>query len=339
MNIFFGEEGFNQLETLMENHDKVFILTDDNIDKLYPSLLASASSHKTYKIVLPHGEHNKNLDAACHIWNEMMQHEAGRDAMMINLGGGTISDIGAFAASCFKRGIDFVNVPTTLLAMVDAAIGGKNGVNFNKIKNQIGLFSEPQCVIINTDFLKSLDKRDINAALSEMMKFSFIADKSFLDIDNENYKDYIVKAAMLKDEIVSMDMKEKGMRKILNFGHTIGHAIETFYLDRYDYMRHGEAVALGIYCALFLSTRYCNLDERWLMIYEFWLRENVMFNNISDLSPERIMDIISHDKKNVAGRPRFVLVAEPERPVIDVEVGDDDIRDAVECLKMKFVSK
>lgn len=336
MNIYFDAAGFNQLEILMENHDKIFILTDDNIDRLYPSMLASSSSHKTYKIVLPHGEQNKDIDAVCHIWNKLMELGAGRDALMINLGGGTISDIGAFAASCYKRGIDFVNIPTTLLAMVDASIGGKNGVNFNNIKNQIGLFSQPQCVIINQDFLKTLDDRDVMAALPEMIKYGFIADKSFLDLDNENYKDYINKAAMQKDEIVAMDMTEKNMRKMLNFGHTIGHAIETFYIDREDYMRHGEAVALGIFCALFLSVRYCKLDERWLLIYEFWLKYNVRINDISDLSVDEVLNVMSHDKKNVAGKTRFVLISEPEHPVIDVEVSNDDIRESVSYLKTKF---
>lgn len=335
MNIFFNE-GFDHLATLIENHDKIFILTDDNIDRLYSSMLATTVSNKIYKIVLPHGEQHKDIDSLCHVWNKLMEHEAGRDALLLNLGGGTISDIGAFAASCYKRGIDFVNVPTTLLAMIDAAIGGKNGVNFNKIKNQIGLFSMPQCVIVKTDFLDTLNERDVVAALPEMMKYAFIADKSFLNIDIENYKDYIKKAAMLKDEIVAMDMTEKGLRKILNFGHTIGHAIETFYIDKEDYMRHGEAVALGMYCALYLSTQYCELDDRWLLIYEFWLKENVKVNDISDLSIDDVVAFITHDKKNVAGKARFVLVSEPEHPVIDVEVAADDIRKAVAILKKKF---
>lgn len=336
MNICFDDAGFSRLETLMENHDKIFILTDDNIDRLYSSMLASMTSHKVHKIVIPHGEQNKDIETVCHIWNKLMELGAGRDALMINLGGGVISDIGAFAASCYKRGIDFVNVPTTLLAMVDAAIGGKNGVDFNNIKNQIGLFSQPQCVIINHDFLNTLDERDVMAALPEMMKYGFIADKSFLDIDNENYKDYINKAAMLKDEIVAMDMTEKNMRKMLNFGHTIGHAIETFYIGRENYMRHGEAVALGILCALFLSVRYCKLDERWLLIYEFWLKDNLKINDISDLSVDEVLKVISHDKKNIAGKTRFVLISEPERPAIDVEVSNDDIRESVLYLKTKF---
>lgn len=333
MKIFFGEEGFARLSSLMEEYDKIFLLTDDRISRLYSSMFASVLSNKFIKIVIPEGERNKTIENVCYIWSQLIENKAGRDALLINLGGGTISDIGAFAASTYKRGIDFVNVPTTLLAMVDASIGGKNGVNFKNYKNQVGLFSEPQAIFINPHFIKTLDERDVMSGLAEMMKYAFIADSSFLDITKDNYLEFIEKAALLKEDVVSLDYNEQGFRKILNFGHTIGHAIESFYMEKPDTLTHGEAVALGMYSALLLSVKYCNLDPRYVVFYEKWLVENYKSLNVNDLDVEAIMELMLHDKKNIGGRPRFVLVSAPEKALIDIEVNEEDIRDSIIALK------
>ena len=173
MNIIFGEQASAQLSMLTNNYDKFFVLTDENIYRVYSSLIASLLPEKEVtKIVIPAGEESKSIENVVFIWNKLLEEKAGRDALLINLGGGTISDIGGFAASTYKRGIDFINVPTTLLAMIDASIGGKNGINFNNYKNQIGLFSEPNSVIINPNFLKTLNERDIKSGLAEMMKYA-----------------------------------------------------------------------------------------------------------------------------------------------------------------------
>lgn len=333
MRIFFGEEGFARLSAMMEEYDKIFLLTDDRINRLYSSMFASILSSKIIKIVIPEGERNKTIDNACYIWSQLIENKAGRDALLINLGGGTITDIGAFAASTYKRGIDFVNVPTTLLAMVDASIGGKNGVNFKNFKNQIGLFSEPQAIFINPHFLKTLEERDVMSGIAEMMKYAFIADSSFLEITKDNYVDFIEKAALLKEDVVSLDYNEQGFRKILNFGHTIGHAIESFYMEKADNLTHGEAVALGMYSALILSVRYCNLDCQYVSFYEKWLVENYKSLDISDLDDEVLVGLLLHDKKNIAGRPRFVLISAPEKAMIDIEVSEEDIRDSILALK------
>ncbi len=337
MNIFFGEDAFAQISALTNNYDKFFILTDENIYGIYSSMIASILPGKEcVKIVIPSGEQSKSIENVMFIWNKLLECKAGRDSLLINLGGGTISDIGGFAASTYKRGIDFVNVPTTLLAMIDASIGGKNGINFNNYKNQIGLFSEPQSVIINSQFLKTLNERDILSGLAEMMKYAFVADASFLDMDSDNYMDFIEKAALTKDEIVSFDMKESGLRKILNFGHTIGHALESYYLDKENTLTHGEAVALGMYSSLYLSVKYCGLDEKWLFFYEMWFKGNLNLLNLNDFDVNAIYDYISYDKKNKGGKPRFVLISAPEKPMIDVEVSEGDIKDAILILKNKF---
>ncbi len=333
MNIYFGDEGFKQLELLKEKYNSIFVLTDENINTIYSSVIDSVSS---YKIVIPAGEEYKTLDNVCFIWNALLENNAGRDSLLINFGGGTISDVGGFAASCYKRGIDFINIPTTLLAMVDASIGGKNGLNYNGLKNQIGLFSEPECVIVNTEFLKSLSQRDIKSGLAEMLKYGFIADSSLLDLDQDNYLNYVKDAAIIKDDTVKLDFKESGLRKMLNFGHTVGHALEAFYLDKDNYLTHGEAVALGMYSSLFLSVKYCGLNEKWLFFYELWIKGNIGFLNLDGFDFDSIFSFISHDKKNKGGRPQFVLISAPEKPVIDVNVEDDDIKESILILKNKF---
>ena len=220
--------------------------------------------------------------------------------------------------------------------MIDASIGGKNGINFNNYKNQIGLFSEAQSVIINPHFLKTLNERDIKSGLAEMMKYAFVSDSSFLDIDTDNYLEFIEKAAMTKDEVVAFDMREAGLRKILNFGHTIGHALESYYLDKENYLTHGEAVALGMYSSLYLSVKYCGLDEKWLFFYEMWFKGNLNLMNLNGFAVDAIYSYVSHDKKNKGGKPRLVLISAPEKPMIDVEVSEYDIRESISILKNKF---
>ena len=322
---------------MTNNYDKFFVLTDENIYGIYSSMIASMLPEKEItKIVVPAGEQSKSIENVMLIWNKLLDAKAGRDALLINLGGGTISDLGGFAAATYKRGIDFVNVPTTLLAMIDASIGGKNGINFNNYKNQIGLFSEAQSVIINPQFLKTLNERDILSGLAEMMKYAFVSDASFLDLDADNYLDFIEKAAMTKDEVVALDMRETGLRKILNFGHTIGHALESYYLDKENYLTHGEAVALGMYSSLYLSVKYCGLDEKWLFFYEMWFKGNLNLMNLNGFDVDAIYSYVSHDKKNKGGKPRLVLISAPEKPMIDVEVSEYDIRESISILKNKF---
>ena len=337
MNIYFGEESLAQLSVLTSNYDKFFLLTDENIFKLYSSMIASLLPEKEVnKIVLPAGEQSKSIENVILIWNRLFEANAGRDSLFINLGGGTISDLGGFAASCYKRGIDFVNVPTTLLAMVDASIGGKTAINFKNYKNQIGSFYEPKSVIINPDFLKTLNERDKLSGMAEMLKYGYIADESLLDVDFENYQDFIKTAATIKDEIVNLDMKETGIRKILNFGHTIGHALESYYLGKENYLTHGETVALGMFGAINLSVKYCGLNDNWLLIHEFWLRDNFNYINLNDLDVDKVFSYISHDKKNKGGKPQFVLISAPEKPKTDVEVTDNDIKGSILLIKNKF---
>ena len=239
-----------------------------------------------------------------------------------------ISDMGGFAASCFKRGIDFVNVPTTLLAMVDASVGGKTGVDFGGYKNQIGTFAEPKAVLLNTRFLSTLPKREMLSGLAEMLKYGFIADSDLLQVDLENYESFIQRAAEIKKKIVAEDPLERGKRKILNFGHTIGHAIESHFLTSENPLLHGETVALGMWCALWLSVQKMGLDERVLQDYEnklsMLLSEAQIVANEQDV--EDMMKKLVHDKKSCDGKPQFVLIVTLGEPVYDIEIEPDMIK-------------
>src|SRR5690606_32174448 len=208
------------------------------------------------------GEENKNIDFCIGIWKMLLDFGAERNSLLINLGGGVVTDMGGFAASTYKRGIDFVQIPTTLLSQVDASIGGKTGIDLDTVKNIIGTFTQPEAVYINVDFLNTLDKRQLVSGFAEMIKHDFIFDASYFeDLKGFSFdrpdEDLIYRSVGIKNEVVKQDPKESGLRKILNFGHTIGHAVETYSIDNDDNpLLHGEAIAVGMICEAYLSHCY-----------------------------------------------------------------------------------
>ena len=210
------------------------------------------------------GEKNKNLETCKEVWYNLTEMDADRMTLIINLGGGVITDMGGFIASTFKRGLDFINIPTTLLSMVDASIGSKTGINLNLLKNQIGLFSDPQLVIIDTNYLKTLNEREIKSGYAEIIKHCIISNSFFDDlIDRSSIhynEDIIYNSIQIKNKIVSLDKLENNIRKNLNFGHTIGHAIESFYLNKEDKLLHGEAISIGMICESFISYKKTNFS-------------------------------------------------------------------------------
>lgn len=326
-----NREGF----ALIAEASQVFILTDEKVAQLWMSEVKSWLGCKdAVEIIIKSGEQHKNLGTVQQVWEILMKHHADRNTLLINLGGGVIADLGGFAASTFKRGIKFVNIPTTLLAMVDAAIGGKTGIDFGGCKNQIGTFTEAEEVLVNPVFLKTLPRRELLSGLTEMIKYGFIVNPGLLDIDLENYQQFIKQAGDLKREIVVIDPEEKGLRKILNFGHTLGHAIESYCMPTDAPLLHGEAVALGIGAALWLSVKQCGLDEKVLRDYEkrlpMLLEEATTRLTWVDMEP--IMSYLAHDKKNKGERPQFVLLEAVGRPLIDVEVSSENIKQALEYI-------
>ena len=317
------------LESILSNASQVFILTDENVAPFWlPETEYWLGCENAVEIVIRSGEQHKNLQTVQRIWKTLMKHHADRKALLINLGGGVITDLGGFAASTYKRGINFVNIPTTLLAMVDAAIGGKTGIDFGGAKNQIGTFAEAEAVLVDPVFLSTLPRREILSGLAELLKYGFIADANLLKSNLENYQQFINRAGEIKREIVAKDPTEKGLRKILNFGHTLGHAIESHCLTTGFPLLHGEAVALGMAGALWLSVKQCGLDEKVLKDFEKKLPMLLSETEIalSDADAESIMDYLAHDKKNHGDKPRFVLLEAVENPVWNVEVERDLVK-------------
>ena len=321
-----------KLKELVASHTKVFVLLDENTEKYCLKTINSIDLLKsnTIKIVIPSGEQNKNIETVQYIWSRLVENHADRKSLLINIGGGMVTDIGGFAASSYQRGIDFINIPTTLLGMIDAAVGGKTGIDFQGLKNQIGVFSQPLAVVVLFDFLNTLPKRELLSGLAEIIKYGFIVDKSFLEakIDPE----YIRKAIEVKDEITRSDTTEHGRRKILNFGHTVGHALETYLLDNHQEIRHGEGVALGMVSALYLSEKYCNLNHDITLYYKDIYSKNFNRFDLTKIPVDDLMEIMRHDKKNEGGDIRFVLIEDIGKPIYDVVVKPEDIVDSITYL-------
>ena len=330
-----------ELKKTLSEASQVFILTDENVAMFWlPETEHWLGCEHAVEIVLKPGEKYKTLQTAQRIWKTLMKHHADRQTVVVNLGGGVITDLGGFVASCYQRGIRFVNVPTTLLAMVDAAIGGKTGVDFGGCKNQIGTFADPIEVWISPIYLSTLPQREILSGLAEMMKYGFIAYPPMLKVTPDNYQEYLLAAGKLKREIVTQDYKEQGFRKVLNFGHTIGHAIESHCLNKDNPLLHGEAVALGVGAALWLSVQLCHLDETVLHNFEgqlpVLLSEAETKLDVADIEP--VMRYLAHDKKNKNGKEQFVLIEAPGQPKLDVEVAPEKVREALTYIINKVYS-
>jgi 3-dehydroquinate synthase len=276
-------------------------------------------------IEIPSGEQHKNLETFSKIIEQLSENNADRKSLLINLGGGVICDMGGFAAACYKRGIDFVNFPTTLLAMVDAAHGGKTGIDFENFKNQIGVFAPAKTVITDVVFLMTLPQREILSGFAEMIKMALITSVDFWNeikkVNFENLqilKPLIFQAIEEKKKIVESDPTEQNIRKILNFGHTFGHAFETFALENGKDLSHGHAVAMGILCELWLSEKLLNFDtNRKQEISEFILTKYPKFA-IQDENFARILDILLQDKKNINGQIMPILLEKIGQPRYDL---------------------
>ena len=331
--IYFEENGYEELNELIvrKGYSKIFILVDENtMNYCYSKFIQFLDTKlPTETIEIKSGEEHKNIETCNDVWFALTQHEADRKSLMINLGGGVITDIGGFVASTYKRGIDFVNIPTTLLSMVDASVGGKTGIDQGILKNHIGLFADPQIVIIDISFLDTLNDREIRSGMAEIIKYGMT---SSIELLNEviNYKDlkynYLIhESIVIKNQIVLKDPKENSLRKILNFGHTLGHAIESFYLDSNlkKPLNHGEAIAIGMVCETYISSKLLNFQEGKLQeIKEFICS---IFGK-DQIDPKNFMDIINllkYDKKNTNGQVNFVLLHDIESYKLDCKVSED----------------
>jgi 3-dehydroquinate synthase len=266
-------------------------------------------------IEIESGETEKNIATCVEIWTILTELGADRKSLLLNIGGGVITDIGGFIASTFKRGIDFINVPTTLLGMVDASIGGKNGVDLGNLKNQIGVINVPKMLLISTDFLETLSQREMRSGLAEMLKHGLIYDKNyweqFLDLTKVDFADFdalIYRSIEIKNEIVKQDPTENGIRKALNFGHTLGHAIESHFLESETPLLHGEAIAIGMILESYLSKEKGLLSNEEFHQIKYIISNIYEPHNFSDEDIISIQNLLIHDKKNEYGKVQFALI-------------------------------
>lgn len=328
--INFKEDAYSKLNGYLfnKNPSTIFILVDENTHNYcLPILLQKLETEQVIEIIeIESGEEFKNLHTCTGVWNTLTELGADRKSLLINLGGGVITDLGGFVASAFKRGISFINVPTTLLSMVDASVGGKTGVDLGVLKNQIGLFSDPEMVLIDPSYLKTITPRELRSGLAEIIKYGLTYDlklwneiKNFKDLNISNISTLIYRSIEIKNEVVTEDPEEHGLRKILNFGHTLGHAVESYFLDAKDKenLTHGEAIAIGMVTASFISEKLLNFPTENVKVIKQVILKIYDKAPINMTDYDGIMELLIHDKKNVGGQVNFVLLTNYESFKLD----------------------
>jgi 3-dehydroquinate synthase len=319
--IYFNEKGYEALNLHLKEtkYSSLFIIVDSFTNEVcLPKFLTYLETDLVIEIIeFDAGEANKNIDTCVEIWKVLTELGADRKSLVLNLGGGVVTDLGGFVASTFKRGVDFIHIPTTLLSMVDASVGGKNGVDLGNLKNQIGVINVPKMVLIDTQYLTTLPQNEMRSGLAEMLKHGLIYDKAyweqFLDLKAIDFADFdtlIYRSVAIKNEIVIQDPTEKNIRKALNFGHTLGHAIESYFLENENKttLLHGEAIAVGM-----ILESYISLNKKLISTEEYIqikstiksIYDDVVFNE-NDIEP--IMELLIHDKKNEFGTIQFALI-------------------------------
>ena len=352
-------------------HDRVFVLTDDTTHECcLPKVAALLAQYDAVPITIAHGDQHKTLAALGDVWTALQQGGATRHSLLINLGGGMITDLGGFAAATFKRGINFINIPTTLLAMVDAAVGGKTGINFGGLKNEIGAFADARFVIINTCFLDTLDAENLCSGYAEMLKHALISDERMWaehvnfylsQPDLTELQRMVAESIAVKERIVAEDPHEHGIRKALNFGHTIGHALEEFALQQATLsggavvstaptnqttggavvstapkkrpLLHGYAVAFGLIGELYMSARKAGFPTERLHQTARFIRENYAQTEFTCNDYPTLLNLMRHDKKNTSGVINFTLLHNIGDIRINQTATDEEICEALDFIR------
>jgi 3-dehydroquinate synthase len=320
---------------------KVFILCDEHTNDLCLPVLIRESPAVLPAIIIKiyAGEEHKNLQAAEYVWKRLTEENADRKSLLINLGGGMVCDLGGFVAATYKRGIDFIHIPTTLLAQSDAAIGGKQGIDFLHYKNQVGVFRQPSAIFLFDEFLSTVPPDQLKSGFAEIVKHAFIAGGKFRkrvyeisDLAHADWNPLIEESAGLKKAVVEKDPYEKGLRKVLNFGHTIGHAVESLLLLKKIETLHGFCVAIGMIGELYLSTVVCGLSFRKRDEATDFIRKHFPLLSFGEDDIDLIIGLMRQDKKNSEGKIKMVLLEKFGQPVIDCEVNEKMIREALQFI-------
>ncbi len=344
-NIIFSQQIVHELRKIVQKYPagKVFLVTDQTAAGFCLPLIQPVIDEFSLKMLaIPSGEENKNIQSVGLVWDFLSNNGADRKSLLLNLGGGMLTDLGGFAASTFKRGLDFVNIPTTLLAQVDASIGGKTGFNFNGLKNEIGVFMEPDSVLINTNFLKTIDFENFLSGYAEMLKHGLIKSPEhwnellafdFGNIDYDALQEIIAHSVAIKEWHVLNDLTEQNIRKALNFGHTIGHAFESYAMKTGRPVLHGYAVVYGMIAELYLSVKQCGLSIDELNRISVWLLGQYGKFEIQKSDFEALYQLMTHDKKNEGRRINFTLIPEIGKVEINVDCSKELIVEALEYYK------
>ena len=330
--IYFNDDAYQNLNAYIAKNEieTVFILADKNTQQhCLPKFKTKISNTVALQtITINDGEINKNINTCVEVWKALTELEADRKSLIINIGGGMVTDLGGFVASTFKRGIKFINIPTTLLSMVDASVGSKTGVDLDNLKNLVGLFSNPEMVLIDSTFLETLPERELKSGVAEVIKYGLTFDADLLEtIKQDKWKEVaalnniIYQSIEIKNKVVLEDFKETGLRKVLNFGHTVGHAIESYYLDHKDLDRllHGEAIAIGMVVEAYISKEIHGFPEEELASLKQYVLKTYGKTSIAKKHVPAILELMKHDKKNIKGTVRYILLKNIGEFVIDAE--------------------
>jgi 3-dehydroquinate synthase len=337
--IFIGENILEKISELFDfkKYSKIAIITDDQIAKLFLEKLQKAIPYVTHPIILPSGEKAKNIETVIKIWQELLAQKFDRKSLVINLGGGVIGDMGGFAASTYMRGIDFLQIPTTLLSQVDASVGGKVGINFEGIKNMIGSFQQPKGILVDVTVLNSLPERIYEEGFGEIIKHGLIADKDYFNFITEKTMftpeeiiEIIYKSIEMKKHVVEQDEKEGGYRKILNFGHTVGHALEALSFETDHPLLHGEAVFLGMIAETKISELAGILPKEESEIILEKLSKISLPQRVDELEKSSVLEKMQTDKKNEHGTIKLTLLKHIGEAIIDQEITDEIIQKGLE---------
>ena len=324
-------------------HDRIFVLTDTTtVELCWPIIKALPEFETAQMIMIGATDEHKTLESLAFVWRSLQEGGASRHSLLINVGGGMVTDLGGFAASTFKRGLAYINIPTTLLSQVDASVGGKTGINFGGLKNEIGVFNCAQSVILSSEFLRSLDQQNLLSGYAEMLKHGLISDteswKELLRFDLEEI-DYgqlgslVAKSVQVKERIVEEDPTEKGIRKALNLGHTVGHALESLALEREKPVLHGYAVAWGMICELYLSVIKCGFPKDKFRQTVQFIRANYGDFPLDCKQYDRLFEFMKHDKKNEAGIINFTLLADIGDIRINQQATKEEIFESLDFLR------
>jgi 3-dehydroquinate synthase len=323
------------------NYSKVAILTDENVSKHCLDLLPEALVQHATLIVIPPGEEQKNLSTCQQVWEAMLKAGLDRTSLLVNLGGGVIGDLGGFCAATYFRGIDFIQAPTTLLAMADASIGGKLGVDLLNLKNAVGVFQNPKTVFMHTAFLKSLPPEELYSGFAEVIKHALIADaslwseiKEIKTLEQDSFDELLHKSLLVKKSIVEQDPFEQNIRKALNFGHTVGHAIESYRLNIGAPIKHGEAVALGMICECWLSSELSGMSKTDMNEIARFIPQLYKVQCIAAGDYDQIINLMKKDKKNRGGSINCTLLQSIGLYTIDNFVEEAMIRRSLDFLAL-----